>query len=241
MRNWVTNSGYKLFQILGGRSNVFLLTNGKVNILIDTSVSRLWNKLQEQLDLLEIKTIDYLILTHAHIDHAANAARIKMKYNASVIIHQHEVEYLITGENSIPNGTAIITRLIVKFISKFVSSGMLKYEPCKPDIIITSDFNLVEIGFNASLIYTPGHTKGSISLVIDDDIAVVGDTMFGIFKWSVFPPYADDENMMIESWGKLLQTKCSKFLPAHGTANDRLSVRKDYDKRIKKLRGGRAI
>ncbi|HBL74567.1 MAG: hypothetical protein A2W90_20990 [Bacteroidetes bacterium GWF2_42_66] len=49
--------------------------------------------------------------------------------------------------------------------------------------------------------------------------------MFGVLKWSVFPPYAEDEELMIESFGKLLETKCPEFLPSHGTA---ILVQKDY-------------
>ena len=83
------------------------------------------------------------------------------------------------------------------------------------------------------MIHTPGHTAGSMSLIIDDELAVVGDTMFGVFRWSVFPPFAEDEKLMIKSWGRLLETKCSEFIPSHGTANSRLSVQKEYNKRNK--------
>lgn len=235
MKDWVTKSGYKVIQILSGRSNVFLLTNGKKNILVDTSVSRLWAKLQRQLDKLNIKTIDYLILTHAHIDHAANANRIKAKYKSPVIIHKNDAIFLSKGDTIIPKGTTFITKPMVNILSKFVSPSLLKYEPCKPDLIVNSDYELKEIGFNAYLTHTPGHTNGSLSLIVDDEIAIVGDTMFGVFKWSVFPPYAEDKDMMIKSWGKLLETNCSKFLPSHGTANNRLLVKNDYNKRIKKI------
>jgi hypothetical protein len=41
---------------------------------------------------------------------------------------------------------------------------------------------------------------------------------------------------MIESRGKLLETKCMEFLPSHGTNNTRLSVQRDYDKMINKIK-----
>lgn len=62
MKRWRTKSGYDIIMILSGRSNVFLLTNGEKNILIDTSVSRLWNRLQQKLDKLGINSIEYLIV-----------------------------------------------------------------------------------------------------------------------------------------------------------------------------------
>ena len=33
---------------------------------------------------------------------------------------------------------------------------------------------------------------------------------------SVYPPFADDPEIMIKSWANLLQTGCSSFLPGHG-------------------------
>jgi hydroxyacylglutathione hydrolase len=234
MKKWKTKSGYEIFRIMSGRSNVFMLTNGKKNILIDTSVSRLWRKVQKQLGNFGIKKIDYLILTHAHFDHAANANRIKEKFLTSVIIRKEEAGYLSNGDNILPKGTTIVTRAIENTVGRLLLSRF-KYEPCKSDLLIDSDYNLNELGFKAYLLHTPGHTIGSMSLIIDDEIAIVGDAMFGIFKWSVFPPYAEDKDLMIKSWGKLLETKCSEFLPSHGTANSRLLVQRDYNKRIKKL------
>jgi glyoxylase-like metal-dependent hydrolase (beta-lactamase superfamily II) len=74
-----------------------------------------------------------------------------------------------------------------------------------------------------------------MSVVVDNEIAIVGDAMFGIFPGSVFPPYASDVKQMIASWGVLLKTDCSLFLPAHGSANSRFLLQKDYDKRKLKI------
>jgi glyoxylase-like metal-dependent hydrolase (beta-lactamase superfamily II) len=58
----------------------------------------------------------------------------------------------------------------------------------------------------------------------------VGDAMFGVFWWSVFPPFADDVPIMIRSWGKLLNTGSKLFLPGHGTENSRELLEKQYNK-----------
>lgn len=233
MKKWKTKSGCEIFRILSGRSNVFLLTNGEKNILIDTSVSLTWERLQKQLDRSGIKKIDCLILTHAHVDHAANASRIKNKFNALVIIQKEEAGYLLNGSNIVPGGTTLFTRPLVKIFGKRLSS-LIKYSPCKYDLLVDLRFDLNDFGFNAYLMHTPGHTAGSMSLIIDDEVAVVGDTMVGAVKWSVFPPFAQDVEQLIQSWGKLLETGCSLFLPAHGTGNNRSLVEKDYAAKIKK-------
>jgi hydroxyacylglutathione hydrolase len=234
MKTWKTKSGYKIIQVLAGRSNVFLLTNGEKNILIDTGPGRLWNKLNNKLNYLNVNQIDYLILTHAHFDHAGNAKRIKERYNALVIIHKDETDSLLKGQSIVPEGTTLITRFLVNFLAKRLALK-LEYEPCQYDCPVDTRFSLKEFGFNAYILHTPGHTIGSISVIVDDEIALVGDTMFGVFMFSVFPPYAQDTEQLIYSWGKLLETKCMLFIPSHGTVDSRLLLQKDYDKRVKKI------
>ncbi len=231
MRTWSTSEGNKIIRILSGRSNVFLLSNGHTNILVDTSAGFMWKILKKKLERLGIENINLLILTHSHFDHAANAARIKEKYKAQVIIHESEIKYLTTGDNILPTGTNSVTKFIVStFAKKFQSLAL--YQSCNYDLTVDDVFDLSGFGFNAYLIHTPGHTQGSISLIIDDEIALVGDTMFGIFRWTVFPPFASDQYQLLNSWGRLLKTKCRVFIPSHGSENCRALVEKDYYKRI---------
>jgi hydroxyacylglutathione hydrolase len=230
MKTWETKSGYIIIQLLSGRSNVFLLTDGVKNILIDTSSSFLWNTLDKRLKKLNISTIDLLILTHSHFDHAANANRIKKIYKSSVIIHQNEAENLVTGRNPATSGTNFVTRFLAGTLSRPWMS-FLNYEPCTYDFTVDKRRELSDFGFNAYILHTPGHTTGSMSIIVDDEIALVGDCMFGIMRSSVFPPYALNPKEMINSWGRLLETDCSLFLPSHGSANTRSLVQKDYNKR----------
>ena len=67
------------------------------------------------------------------------------------------------------------------------------------------------------LIATPGHSDDSISVIVNNEIGLVGDTMFGVFKSSIFPPFADNPDEMVESWEKLFDTNCHTFLPGHGS------------------------
>lgn len=230
IKKWETRGGYMIMQILSGRCNVFLLTDGKTNILIDTSTNRNRNKLVNMLELHNINKIDYLILTHTHHDHAANAKKIKDKYGAIVIVHKNESLRLIHGKAALPQGTNPFTRTLINRAGKKIESKF-DYEPCPYDIEVDLVFSLKDIGFNAYLLHTPGHSSGSISLIIDDNIAIVGDTMFGIFKNSVFPPYADNIKELVNSWRKLLSTGCVLFLPSHGSIKNETQLRKSYNKK----------
>lgn len=230
MRIWSTSGGYKIIQVLSGRSNVFLLTNGESNILIDTSPELMWKALQRRLKRLGIENINLLILTHAHFDHSANAHKVRERYNAQVIIHQSEAKYVMTGENIPPRGTIAVIDYMVRTFSKPLAS-IARCQPCKVDYTFDSIYDLSGWGFNAFLMHTPGHTGGSSSVIVDNEIALVGDAMFGVFWWSIFPPFAADQNQMINSWHKLLGTECKIFIPSHGTANKRSLVEKDFNKR----------
>jgi hydroxyacylglutathione hydrolase len=230
MKTWITKSGYSLKQILSGRSNVFLFSDGTRNILVDTSPKYKWIKLDKRLKQLSITQLDYLILTHAHFDHASNAYTLKEKYKPLVIIQKDEASYLENGQNTFVQGTNTFLNFFTKrFATKILAS--LTYASCNCDIIFDSIFDLKEFGFNAYILHTPGHSIGSSSIIIDDEIAIVGDTLFGVFPWSVFPPYADNVQQMIHSWGKLLATKCSKFLPSHGKFITRKQLQHGFDRK----------
>jgi len=230
MKKWETKKGYKIVRVLAGRSNVFLLSKDGKNIIVDTSPSSCWKKLDRQLKCLGFERLDALVLTHTHYDHAGNAARIQEKYKAKVIVHRSEGPFLARGEGIVPHGTNRLGRLLIDGIGKNVAPK-LECPPCHPDILVDDVFSLAEYGFNALILHTPGHSPGSLSVIVDDEIALVGDAMFGILSWSVFPPFASDARQMVESWGKLLATGCRLFLPSHGTANSRALVEKDYNKR----------
>jgi hydroxyacylglutathione hydrolase len=233
MKTWRTKSGHIIIRILSGRSNVFLLTNGERNILIDTSPNYLWKLLEKRLKKLNVTNIDYLILTHTHADHAENSHRIKEKYKSLVFVHKSEAQYLTTGNNLMPGGTNLLTRVITNSLIKRLYSKY-RYEPCQYDYLVDSIFDLKDFGFKAYIIHTPGHSTGSMSVIVDNEVALVGDAMFGIFMRSVFPPFADNIKQMINSWGRLLDTNCSVFIPSHGSADCRSLVQKEYNKRIEK-------
>jgi glyoxylase-like metal-dependent hydrolase (beta-lactamase superfamily II) len=227
MKSWKTKSGNTIFQIMSGRSNVFLLKDGNKTCLIDTSTNNDWEQLDKTLESLGIQKIDYLVLTHAHHDHAANARKIKEKYSAAVIIHQNDALHLINGDAVLPQGTNVFTRTLVNLVGKRVESRF-DFEPCSYDIQVGSIYDMKNLGFNAYLLHTPGHSTGSMSLIVDDDIAIVGDAMFGVFGKSVFPPYADNPKELIDSWEKLLATNCRLFLPGHGTPKNDNQLRKCF-------------
>ena len=233
MNSWLTSNGLYIEQITSGRSNVFLITWKDKVVLVDTSVARNLSKIERRLQNLNIEHIDYLALTHSHYDHSANADCIRKKYGAKIIVHRSEADYFSRGENILPLGTNKITRFVTnQFGKKYLS--MFNTYPCEADVLIDDEYIIPGFDNLLRIIHTPGHTSGCISLIADNEIALVGDAMFGVFPGSIFPPYGNDVDNMVKSWKKLLDTGCKTFLPSHGSANKRALVIKGWKKRSQK-------
>lgn len=226
MERWLTPGGCKVYPITKGRSNTYLVFDGDNSILVDTSHRGALKGLTDKLDdLLDGKKLSWMVLTHSHYDHAENAALVKEQYNSQVIAHKSELYDLKQGFSPLPVGTNLITRIVSNLGGKI--SSFSHYEPVEPDITVDDAYQVTPRTY---LIHTPGHTEGSMSLIVDNEIALVGDAMFGVFNWSVFPPFADDVPALEKSWGKLAKTGCKMYLPGHGTGNSRELLLKQCNK-----------
>lgn len=209
-----TLKGTKINIFLGGMTNCYLIKTNELKILVDSGTSKNYSNLRKKLsvELEKNSTIDYHVLTHTHYDHAGNSSSIKNDFRSKIIVHEKEAEWIKEGFTRLPKGTSWLFKLISNSGNKYAKS-IGKYEPAKPDILVNNNLDLHP---NIKIIHTPGHTIGSISIIVDDEIAIVGDTLFGIFKNKIFPPFADNVVELYKSWELLLKTKCKLFLPGHG-------------------------
>ncbi len=235
MKSWKTKSGYEIFKVLSGRSNSYLIVAKEYNILVDTGMSSAYRNLTNNINLLKLtnKKVDYLILTHTHFDHCQNAARIKKHYGCKIIVSKEEKQYAETGYTPVPLGTIALTKYITRIGAK-LDIKRLEHETFTPDILVDEYFDFQESDLDIKIIKSDGHSSGSISVLLENEIGIVGDAMFGIFKNSVFPPFADNEPDMIISWNKLLSTGCDIFLPGHGKEIKRDLLQKEYYKYARK-------
>lgn len=102
--------------------------------------------------------IKYVILTHGHGDHIVGVSGIKEKTGAKIMINEKD-EYLIMGATKelIP---------ILRRIDSFEGDIHIK------------EGDIIEVGeLKISVLETPGHTPGSISLAVED-VVFSGDALF---------------------------------------------------------------
>lgn len=228
------NIAYNITPIPMGKSNAYLVSAPDLVILIDTGCSKNLKPLEQVLRQkeLQITDIDYIVVTHAHYDHVGHLAEIKEKSGAKVLAHRDTVDFLKKGHTPFPEGTMLLFKIISNAGNRFFSVGG-KFTPVEPDILIEGDYDLLKSELTIRIIHTPGHTSGSVCLIINDESAIVGDALFNVLPETVYPPFANDENELIKSWEKLLATGCSVFYPGHGKPFSRDKFRKSFEKKKK--------
>lgn len=233
MKIWTTQKGHTIYRILSGAGNVYLIRSGQFFIMVDTGTTSSFKRLKRNLDSVmgDDKQLDMLVLTHSHYDHCQNASRIKQTYQCNIFMGSEEAVYARDGFTPLPKGTFWVTRWL-SALGNRVGPSKFDYEHFTPDILLEADQMVDKKMPHIRAIKTNGHTPGSISLIIDQEVAIVGDAMFGIFRNSIYPPFADNEKAIQAGWNKLLQTGCRIFLPGHGRPISRELLRKQYDKRF---------
>ena len=155
------------------KSNAFLLMDDKP-ILIDSGspgdLPALERKLQKT--GITLAEIELLVLTHAHFDHAGNAAAIRQRSGCKVVAHEAERAYVENGKNAVIAPYNFMAKLINPFMN-------IPFAATEVDIAVKDPIDLNPYGANAQIIPTPGHTPGSISVITAGGEAVVGDLIGG--------------------------------------------------------------
>lgn len=227
MKSWKTAKGTTVIRVLSGRCNAYLILTGNDIILADTGKLSSFGRLSRSMDLLNtpIESVTILILTHTHFDHCQSAKKIKDISGCQIIVSQEASGFVHQGFTKLPRGTFLITNIISK-LGNYFGKKRFGYDPFQPDLFVNGNLTIRTLNGRIKLIETKGHSDDSISIIIDDEIAVVGDVLFGVFKNSIFPPFADNTAKLAESWRLLFETDCELFLPGHGreTNRDRLEM-----------------
>ena len=224
---------YKVIPIPMGTSNAYLLSVSNSNLLVDAGNE---GKIQDlEITLrhkgLDFSDLDIVIVTHSHYDHVGCLVEIKEKSGAKILVHRDEANFLINGYTPFPKGTMFFSKIIYRIGSHFFS-GRTKYPPVEPDILVDGECELVKPDISIKILPTPGHTSGSICVIINNECAIVGDTLFNVIPGSVYPPFANDRNELIKSWIKLLSTECRNFYSGHGKPFSRDKFKKCFEKKM---------
>jgi glyoxylase-like metal-dependent hydrolase (beta-lactamase superfamily II) len=205
-----------IIPIKTGFSHSFLIKGNNGAILVDTGVKNNINKFVQIFNAHHIKPneINLIVLTHTHYDHTGNLAELKEWCGAKILVHKNEAENLKNGFTPIPSGTIPATKIIVA-LGRSLKPKYASPPAIVPDLINENEFDLNKYGINGKVIFTPGHTEGSQSVLIDKNL-LAGDTFFNIRNKVSFPPFANNILQLLKTWETILKWEIKRIYPAHG-------------------------
>ncbi len=166
----------------GHFTNAFLILGDGGSILVDTGYPDSNEAILGALHQHGVTPGDVrlILLTHGHIDHFGSAAELREWTGAPIAIHALDAEAVRQGIN-LPDMLKP-TNWIVTIMSRI--PGLLGPEQVsgfEPDIVFGDERRLDEYGIAGRIIHTPGHTPGSISVLLDSGEAIIGDLVMGDF------------------------------------------------------------
>lgn len=203
-----------------GVTNCYLLKSDSGAVLVDTGYK---GKAKIILDFLftnriNPKSIKLIILTHAHYDHIGNVSEIKESSGAKILLHKDDLKLLKSGLTDSQSTKPL--NMWGKFLLSKVSSIDTKFNTFKPDIIIDSEYDLSEYGIKGRIVPTPGHSDGSISIILNSKKALIGDLAMNgppLRLGAGEPIFGENIDQIYQSWKKLIEAGVTDLYPSHGS------------------------
>jgi glyoxylase-like metal-dependent hydrolase (beta-lactamase superfamily II) len=191
-------------------ANCYLIITGAKMLVIDTGMPGNGNKIINYIKGLgkNPADINFVILTHADIDHIGSAAEMKKMVGVKLAIHAEDAPILSgkSGFKTVRGPLGVLFKLM---------TPLMRFRAVEPDIILGDDFEID--GFK--VIYTPGHTKGSISLYLPGKAIFVGDALRSDSSGNPRPPSKSLSTDMSQAKASLIAISELEFdilLPGHG-------------------------
>jgi glyoxylase-like metal-dependent hydrolase (beta-lactamase superfamily II) len=214
-----------IHQVDGANGNVYVIVNGQELVLVDTGMPRSTEKIVDCVRSIgwQPSNISTIVLTHCHVDHVGSAYELKKLTNAKVAIHEEDADFA-AGKKSLPRPKGVVGVLFK------AASVFFKFTPVQPGITLKENDRLGKL----TVIHTPGHTPGSISLHDPErSVLFVGDAMRFVRGKISGPPerFTLDHEQAVRSIEKISQLEFDVMLSGHGEP-----LKPDVSERVRQFR-----
>ncbi len=189
-------------------------------VMVDTGPPQSGKKIEKWLETIPVdpQEIQLIILTHGHPDHVGSASRVKDFTGAQVALHENDRSMFENGEIAWPSAASTWGHIARHLFRPFAL--LMRFTGSKVDVVIGDEgLSLEEYGIPGKVIHTPGHTPGSVSVLLNTGDAFVGCMTHNSFPFRFrpgLPIFAEDLSELKDSWRLLLDKGTKTIYPAHG-------------------------
>ncbi|MBA7469312.1 MAG: MBL fold metallo-hydrolase [Bradyrhizobium icense] len=190
LRSKAETQGIRIERIKLAFSNAYILSGDRM-VLVDTGSPGDDQQILEALEKCGLDRLWLILLTHAHSDHAGACSVLKQRTGVPVALGRGDVLRARSGRNGPLPPTRLMARLLTPIVDK-------PFQPITPDLLIDDSLDLHAFGLDATVIATPGHTAGSLSIVCSNGEAVVGDILMGGHMGGAILPHVPNRHYFVE-------------------------------------------
>jgi hydroxyacylglutathione hydrolase len=222
----------KIHTIALGFDQCYLVQSDGI-IAIDAGAPGKGHKFEQGLKRAGIKPEDVklILITHGHWDHIGSAGEMRELTGAAIAMHECDAHWLEESLKPLSPGITPWGRLFTSVTRRFMP--LIHIPGTDVDLRLGDEnFPLYEYGIPGTVIHTPGHTHGSMSVLLDSGEVFVGDLAMNRFPLRLtpgLPIFAVDEEQVKESWKRLLRLGAQIVYPAHGKPFSADIIRKSLE------------
>jgi hydroxyacylglutathione hydrolase len=166
---------------------------------------------------VKIRDLALILHTHVHSDHFGNTVDLAAEAGCPVAYHPGDRPLAMRGNNGPLRGVGLRGRILARLLAH------LPFRARAADIDAKAGVRLDEFGIAGSVLHTPGHTPGSISVVLDSGDAIIGDVIMGGWAGGAIRPskpnfhyFADDLPTAMTSVDRILAATSGRLFVGHG-------------------------
>ena len=184
----------QIYQLKLRLSNAYLI-RGTTSILVDTGSPGELETIRRKLRALDVefKDLSLLLHTHVHADHFGNTAEIAAEAKCPVALHRNDQAILDRATNGQLKGVGLRGKIMAKVFSE------ASFKSVEANLFANNGMSLGDFGCDATIIETPGHTPGSISIITPDGDAIIGDVIMGGWMGGLLMPSKPNHHYFAEN------------------------------------------